>query len=102
MPKREQFEALLKTDPDDVFLNYGLALHDVNAGSVEAGLARFARVIELDPQYVAAYFMAAQAEQKRGNTEACRDLLQRGIAVAQRIGNDHAAGEMQGLLMTLD
>ncbi|MBA3312622.1 MAG: tetratricopeptide repeat protein [Planctomycetota bacterium] len=101
MSRRQQIEALLKDDPDDTFLNYALAKELVGAGDVEAGIAAFDRVLSLDPDYVPAYFQKAQTLASEGDVEAARDVLVRGIDVAQRVGDSHANGEMTAYLDTL-
>jgi tetratricopeptide (TPR) repeat protein len=101
MPRREQLEQLLQTDPDDVFLNYALAVACVAEGDLAAGLERFDRVVELDPAYVAAYFQKGQALAAARQTEAARHVLRRGIEVARNTGDAHAAAEMAAFLDSL-
>jgi len=101
MSRRQQIEALLKDEPDDTFLNYALAKELVSEGDSVAGIAVFDRVLELNPDYVPAYFQKAQTLAGDGEIEAARDVLAQGIEVAQRIGDSHAAGEMTAYLDTL-
>ena len=51
--------------------------------------------------YVAAYQQAGQALLRLARTDEAREVLRRGIAVAQQQGNHHAGEEMQGLLASL-
>ncbi|MEX0701234.1 MAG: tetratricopeptide repeat protein [Planctomycetales bacterium] len=102
MPRREQLEALLESDPDDVFLNYALAKELIAEGRAAEGLACFDRVIELDPNYVPAYFQKGQALAERGEVAAAREALTAGIAAARRTGDTHALGEMTGFLEALE
>lgn len=101
MPRREQLEELLAGEPDDVFLNYGLAKAYAAEGNVEAALRQFDRVLALDPNYVAAWFQKGQTQAEHGETEAARETLRRGIEVARRVGDAHAEGEMNGFLQML-
>ena len=101
MPKREQLEALLRDDPDDVFLMYAVAMAYVAEGDTSQGLARLKAVIEQHPDYVAAYFQSAQLLAAEGENEPAGALLRQGIEVAQRVGDSHAAMEMTGFLETL-
>jgi len=39
---------------------------------------------------------------KAGRTDAAKARLEQGIASAQRTGNQHALGEMEGLLAELE
>lgn len=92
---------MLEADPDDIFLNYALAMALISEGDQRPGIERLGRVIELDPNYVAAYFQQGQALARDGEIEAARDIVSRGIQTAQRVGDTHAAGEMAGFLESL-
>lgn len=101
MPRREQLEAMLTDDPDDVFLNYALAMQLIADGDSAAGVSHLDRVMQLDPNYVPAYFQSAQALAQHGDTDRSRDLLRRGIDRARANGDQHAVEEMGGLLAQL-
>ncbi|HEX6987269.1 MAG TPA: tetratricopeptide repeat protein [Planctomycetaceae bacterium] len=101
MPRRAQIEELLKADPDDVFLKYALAKELASEGDVPAALAAFDRVIAEHPDYVPAYFQKAQTLASEGEPDAARTVLTRGIEVARRVGDAHAAAEMTAFLDTL-
>jgi len=99
--RREKLEKMLSADPADPFLNYGLALEHREAGDIDAALAGLRRVVELDPNYVAAYLHQGQLLAGRGETEQAREILRTGIETAAGIGDDHARDEMTGLLDSL-
>jgi len=105
-PRMQQIEALLAEDPDDAFLRYGLAMEYASAGDDEAAVRLLRELIALkrggNEPYVPAYLQAGQFLAKLGReTEAC-DVLREGIAKAAQVGDDHARGEMLGLLGTLE
>lgn len=97
----EQLQKLLAAEPDDVFLNFGLAMEFFKTGQHAEALAQFDRVIALDPDYVAAHFQKGNSLVAMGRSDEARRVLTDGIAVARRIGNAHAAGEMADLLESL-
>ena len=99
--RREKIEALLRDDPDDVFLRYSLALELESAGEWEAGLEILETLARGTPAYVPAFHMAAQQLVKRDRIEEARRALREGIEAARSQGNTHAAGEMGELLMSL-
>jgi tetratricopeptide (TPR) repeat protein len=99
--RREKIEALLRDDPDDVFLRYSLALEMEAAGEWEAGLEILEALARGVPPYVPAFQMAAQHLVARERIEEARSTLREGIEEARRQGNAHAAGEMSELLMSL-
>ena len=101
MTRRQKLEALLADSPDDTFLNYALAMQCASDGDEPAAIERMDGLLERDPQYVPAYFQLAQIVIRRGDPERGKRLLLRGIEMARRAGDDHAEGEMRGVLEQL-
>jgi len=99
--RREKIEALLRDDPGDVFLRYSLALELEQAGDWEAALEMLETLGREQPPYVPALQMAGQFLAARGRVEESRRALREGIEAARAQGNQHAAGEMAELLMSL-
>ena len=99
--RREKIEALLRDDPDDVFLRYSLALELEAADEWEAGLEILEALARGTPPYVPAFQMAAQHLVARSRVDDARRILREGIEEARRQGKAHAAGEMAELLMSL-
>ena len=101
MPSRKQLEQLLESDPDDVFLQYALAMACVSEGDVETGLLKFQSVIDGHPEYVPAYFQKGQALAERGRADEARNVLKKGIDAAAQCGDRHAESEMREFLEVL-
>jgi len=101
MPTRAQLEEMLKSDPEDTFLLYAHAKACVGEGDLETGLRQFDAVIEHDPDHVASYFQKGQVLAENGNTDEAREIIQRGIAVARKVGDDHAEQEMREFLQSI-
>ncbi|MEZ6139673.1 MAG: tetratricopeptide repeat protein [Zavarzinella sp.] len=100
-PRMQQIEELLAEDPTDSFLRYGLAMEYRSAGD-DATAAELLKKLLQDTPYVPAYLMVGQLLNELGKWEEAITLLKQGIQQAQNQGNDHAAGEMQGLLATIE
>jgi predicted Zn-dependent protease len=101
MDKIAMLTQILTQNPGDAFARYGLAMEYANQGLTDASLAEFDRLLSTHPDYTAGYFMAAQTLVKAARTDEAKARLAQGIASAQRTGNAHALGEMQGLLEEL-
>ncbi len=102
MSRRVKLEALLTKNPEDPFLGYGLAMEIIKEGDTAAGVAQLERVIASNPDYQAAYFQLGQVLAQEGEAERARHWLRKGIDAAKRIGDAHAAEEMEGFLITLE
>lgn len=86
---------MLQLDPDDPFLHYALAKEYLSQGQLEEGRRRLEGVIEKFPELVAGYFQLAQLMAQSGETTEALRTVERGIDVAERVGDAHAAVEMR-------
>ena len=96
------FREILAVDPGNTFARYGLAMEYVSRGDAATGLTEFDALIAANPDYTAAYFMAAQTLAAASREAEAIARLKDGIASARRTGNSHAQGEMQAMLDELD
>jgi len=99
--RREKIEAMLADDPDDVFLQYSLAMELEKEKRHEESLRRLGELSRREPPYVPAFFMAAQQLVRLARIDEARTFLRAGIEEARRQGDAHAAGEMGELLASL-
>ncbi|MEN1681063.1 MAG: hypothetical protein AAGJ46_15855 [Planctomycetota bacterium] len=99
--RREKIEAMLVDEPDDVFLRYSLAMELDKEGENDDSLAKLTELIEGDPPYVPAFFMAGQQLARLGRVNKARDVLRVGIEAAREQNDNHAAGEMSEFLASL-
>ncbi|MFZ4733626.1 MAG: tetratricopeptide repeat protein [Pirellulales bacterium] len=99
--RRARIEAMLEDDPGDVFLRYSLALELAAEGETDRGIAILADLAAEKPPYVPAFHMAGRHLAAHGRHDEARRFLRDGIEEARRQGQEHAAGEMAGLLMEL-
>jgi tetratricopeptide (TPR) repeat protein len=99
--RKQQLEAMLADEPHDAELRYMLAMEHVSEGDDEGAICRFRELFEMAPDYPPAYHMAGRTLQRLGRLKEAQELLQRGIPLAEKRGDSHAAGEMQELLDNL-
>jgi Flp pilus assembly protein TadD len=98
MSRRAKLEQMLEKSPDDGFLNFGLAMELAKEGLTEEALARFDRVLQLDPAYIAAHLHKSRTLIRLGRTDEARAALTTGIEASKAAGDTHAADELQRLL----
>ena len=92
---------ILAANPRDSFARYGLAMEYSNTGQTAQALEEFKTLLENNPDYTPAYFMAAQTLEKAGRIDDARKMLVDGISSARRTGNAHAQSEMTAMLESL-
>ncbi|MFN3321949.1 MAG: tetratricopeptide repeat protein [Bryobacteraceae bacterium] len=94
----ETLKQLLEQDPNNSFVQYGLAMEYANTGSLEEAVAAYRRLLEVNPDYCAAYYHGGQALEKLGRIEEARELYERGIEATTRAGDLHTRSEIQAVL----
>jgi predicted Zn-dependent protease len=99
--RRQKLEQFLAQNPNDAFSLYGIALECLREGDMAAAEAHFKTLLEANPEYVPGYQMYAQTLAQNNRVEEAKAVLGRGIAAANRQGNQHARSEMEGLLEQL-
>lgn len=99
--RREILEGFVAAKPDDAFARYGLAMECADAGDLEDADRHFKALIEVHPEYVAAYFQYGQFLARVERMDEARSTLTAGIAAAQRTGDDHARSKMEAALSEL-
>jgi Flp pilus assembly protein TadD len=97
----DQLKAMLGDAPDDAELRYFLAMAYVSAADDDSALACFRRLAAESPDYVPAYVQCGQLLARLGQEEEARSVFRNGIAAAQKVGDLHAAGEMETFLDSL-
>lgn len=99
--RREKLEAMLRDEPNDEFLRYGLAGEYASEGRTEEAVALYRGLMTGQPPHVPSFFRCAQLFVGEDRIEEARALLRDGIETARQQGNAHAAGEMAELLASL-
>lgn len=98
MDRIAMLNEMVAQDPNNSFARYGLAMEYSNSGQLEQAIEEFRKLLSAKPDYTAGYFMAAQTLVKAGKQGEARQMLQSGIAVAQRKRDAHSESEMQAML----
>lgn len=101
MDRLSQLKKILEIEPQDVFTNYALGLEYLE-NSPQQAEAQLRRVLELDTQYVPAYFQLGKLAADQDSLPQARAWLEKGIEIAEKVGDHHALGEMQDFLDQLD
>lgn len=96
--RSEIFRQMAEEQPANEMIWYGLASEYSKEERWGEAAAALRRVIELKPDYTAAYQMLGTALAQQGETDEARRVWAQGVAVAQSAGAWKAQQHMQGLL----
>ncbi len=86
-PKIEQFKKILRMDPKDETMWFGLGKAYMGDENWEEAAPALEQCIQVRPNYSAAYFALAQSLQKLEQLEKCRSTCDEGITVATTNGD---------------
>jgi Flp pilus assembly protein TadD len=100
--RRQKIEAMLAENPQDAELRYMLAMEHVSAGDDAGAVRCFQELLEVVPNYPPAYHQGGRALQRLNRIAEARALLSKGIPIAEKSGDLHAAGEMHELMQSLE
>ena len=73
----ETLRNMVEQNAGDTFARYGLAMEYRNAGDLECALREFNALLEINPDYPAAYYHGGQTLEKLGRTEEAREEASR-------------------------
>ena len=88
-------QLMLAEKPTDSFLLYGLANEYKNLGNLPKAIEGYQHLINVNPDYVAAYYHCGQVFELAGNPEEAGAIYDQGIEAARRLGDSHALSELQ-------
>jgi tetratricopeptide (TPR) repeat protein len=93
-----KLRAFAEARPQDPFPRYALALEHRNSGDHGEAARVFTGLMADHPDYVPTYLHAGHALVAAGNPDEAKVVWRRGLEVAQKKGDHHAAGELEGVL----
>lgn len=96
--RKQKIEEMLAETPEDAELRYALAMEYISTGDDEGAVRCFREMFAVTPDFVPAYHQAGLALTRLNRLPEAREVLVCGIGVARKVGNPHAADEMQGFL----
>jgi tetratricopeptide (TPR) repeat protein len=91
-------ERLAASGSADSFGWYALALEYRKLGRIADALRTFDTLVERDPDYLPMYLMAGQMLIELDRRTEAATWLERGLALARKLGNSQAAGELEQAL----
>lgn len=94
----DAFEGMLKQNPNDAMVWYGLASEYLKLERWGDATNALRNVLRVNPDYTAAYQMLGSALISNGEVEEAREAWTRGVAAADRTGAWKAKQHMERLL----
>jgi predicted Zn-dependent protease len=86
-PRIEPLKKILAIDPNDDVAWFGLGKAYLEDGTYGEAITALESCIRVKPTYSAAYYALAQALQKSGRIDQCRQVCDQGIEVSTKTGD---------------
>jgi Tfp pilus assembly protein PilF len=100
--RKEQLLTMLAAEPEDVFLNYGLAMEYLSTDNFNEAEMQFKKVLSINPNYLACYYQLGQVNEKLDNIDTALTYYKQGIELAKSQGNNKALGELNEAIWMLE
>ena len=95
----ERLLSMHQSQPNDVFLNYALALEWQKNGDKAAAIEAFEKTLSLQADYLAAYYQLGQLYHESNQLEKAISCFEKGISAAQKSNDLKALAELKNALM---
>lgn len=96
----QQLLAFYEADPTDAFTIYALAT-EYRTTEPERAMAYYQKLLDEHPEYVGTYYHAGKMLQQLEKPEEAEKVYRKGLGVARKAGQLHAASEIQQALNQL-
>lgn len=95
---REGLEKLLAAGKDNALLRFGLGNACMGEGDLEAAQEHLSKAVEMNPRYTAAWKLLGRTLVQLEKFKQAREVLEKGVEIAQEQGDKQAEKEMQVFL----
>jgi len=102
LPRRELLFDMLLKEPDDVFLNYALAMEYISTADLALAEAQLTKVLDINKNYLPCFYQLGQIHEKLNNNEAALGFYKQGVELATLQGNNKALGELNEAIWMLE
>lgn len=94
--------SMLEKEPDDVFLNYALAVELVGEQKYEEAEKQFLKTNKLDAEYLPCYYQLGQVAEKINKEKQALEYYNKGVELAKKQNNNKALNELNEAIWLLE
>ncbi len=93
---------MLKSEPNDSFLNYALALEYIKTNELDKAIDQLQATLENDTEYLAAYYQLGQCFELKKDFDKAIVAYQNGVPIARSQNNTKTLSELNQAIMLLE
>ena len=97
-----QLMNFLKDSPKDSFIRFAMAKEYEKLEQWEKALDFYLSLVKDDPQYIGTYYHLGKLYERQEQFEKAFATYQNGMAMAKKLGDQHAFSELAGAKLALD
>lgn len=101
MDRVAQIKQLLVSSPQDVFLNYALAMEHMSAEDESQAIIQLELVKSIQADYLPLYYQLAKCYESLGNTTKAIETYEQGMSVADAAKDRKTFNELRSALEEL-
>lgn len=102
LPRKELIFDMLVKEPNDVFLNYALAMEHLSAEEFKEADLQFKKVLDINPNYLPCFYQLGQVNEKLDNNDIAISYYKQGVELAKLQNNKKALGELNEAIWMLE
>lgn len=102
LPRKELIYDMLLKEPNDVFLNYALAMEHLATEEWNEADAQFKKVLSINPYYLPCFYQLGQVNEKLNNIDIALTYYKQGVEQAKSQNNTKALGELNEAIWMLE
>lgn len=100
--RKEQLTQMLETEPNDVFLNYALAMEFLSGNNFEGAKQQLEKTLGLNETYLPCFYQLGQVAEKLALFDEAIAYYKKGLEIAKAQNNTKAMGEIKEALWMLE
>jgi len=97
----QQIQEMLKSEPNDSFLNYALALELAKSNDIKKSIEVIETLLDRESNYLGAYYQLGKSYEQINDSKKAIDAYSRGITIAKQQNNKKAEHELTEALFIL-
>jgi len=102
LPRKELIFDMLLKEPNDVFLNYALAMEHLSSEEFKEAELQFKKVLTINSNYLPCFYQLGQLNEKLGNHDIALTYYKQGVDSAKSQNNTKALGELNEAIWMLE
>ena len=100
--RKVALELMLKAEPNDIFLNYALAMELMSEKDYLNADMQLKKTLELNKEYLPCYYQLGQVNERLNKINDAIQFYQNGIVLAKKTFNTKALNELKEALWLIE